>query len=116
MKDRQERLTIFLARLEACAPAATQEEAYSMLCSTLDQVENEFSGVPAYNGGAYEDGRMYPPQADSARDVVGRSDLTRLRSRSHNTYIAINGAIRIEDISKNVLLEKSGANGKKLEL
>jgi hypothetical protein len=59
---------------------------------------------------------MYPPSEDSAREVSGRDDLVRYRSRAHHTYIRDNGAIEIRDISGTVVFSKAGADGEGVEL
>jgi hypothetical protein len=59
---------------------------------------------------------MYPPEEDSAREVPGRDDLVRYRSRAHNTYIRDNGAVEIRHIDGTVVFSKAGANGKGVEL
>ena len=60
---------------------------------------------------------LLDPGTDSARDVEGRPELTRYRSRSHNTWIAANGAILIQAIgTKAIELDKPGADGCKIEL
>ena len=55
---------------------------------------------------------MYPLQPDSARVVPGRSDVTRFRSRAHNTLIGDNGAIEIRDLSGRPILTKAGTDGR----
>ena len=116
-----ERIEVFLKHLGEAKAAAGGEEAFDLLASTLNGVEDSFSGV-AYDPDKHlTDGRLYPPQADSRRDVPGRKDVVRYRSRGHNTWIADNGAIRIEKIAKGTepavcCLNKPGADGKTVEL
>lgn len=119
--DPPERFALFLKRLLVSPAAATHDEARALLADTLNAVEDAFSGV-AFDPGKYlTDGRLYPPQDDSRREVPGRDDVVRFRSRGHNTWIASNGAIRIEKIGKMgepavCCLDKPGADGRTVEL
>lgn len=81
-------------------PAASGEEALTVLSATLNEVEDDLAGIP-YNPESWQvDGRLYPPLPDSRRSVPGRPDVTRWRSKGHNTYIRENGAIEIVTLPK----------------
>jgi hypothetical protein len=109
--SRDERFAAFLKRLIAAPPVNTAREAFDLVCDTLNEVEDELTDIPYHPVNRGTDGRMYPPQPDSARDLPGRADLVRYRSRGHNTYIRDNGAIEIRDLVGNVVLSKSGSDG-----
>jgi hypothetical protein len=74
-------------------------------------VEDELTGVPFDPAAWKTHDRMYPPQEDNRFAVPGRPDVARYRSRSHNTYIAENGAIEIWSVSGELLFRKAGADG-----
>jgi len=112
-----QRLKIFLERLATAEPCETFDEAMTLLTATLNGVENEFTSIPFDPSQWQNDGRMYPPQSDSARSVPGRDDVTRYRSRGHNTWISVYGAILIiKTDDDEVLLDKPGSNSRRVEL
>ena len=109
--DKVERLKIFKDRLAIAPAAGTMSEAMQLLKQVLDDVENEFSGLPYNPEAMLDDQRMYAPREDNRNAVPGRPDLLRCRSRSHNTYFASNGAIKIISLSGHVWLDKPGVDG-----
>lgn len=114
--SKAERLAEFLRRLEVAEPASSFEEAMKLLEETLNAVENELTTIPFDPTNWIADGRMYPPQEDSRRSVSGRNDLVRYRSRGHNTWISANGAIRIDEVNGQCVINKPGRNGDPIDL
>ncbi len=110
------RLTEFYDRFQSAPPCANATDALQQLCAILNAVEDEFSGVANQPDNHRSDGRMYPPQDDAAREVDGRSELTRYRSRAHNTYISSDGAVLIMTTSNKVLFSKPGSSGLEIKL
>ncbi|WP_367345410.1 hypothetical protein [Stenotrophomonas bentonitica] len=107
--SKKERLMEFLRRLHEAPNAAGAAEAIDLVANTLNAVEDEMTSIPFDSDAWMSDGRMYPPQADSARAVS--RDLTRYRNRGHNTLIHVSGAIRIEKTGGTCLLSKAAQNG-----
>jgi hypothetical protein len=117
MTAREVRLAEFVRRMEAAPAVGSAKEAMTLLSRTLNQVEDELTDIPFDPDRWLIDGRLYPPVPDSAREVAGRPDLIRYRSRGHNTWIGPNGAIRIADIAtSSVVLDKPGADGCRIDL
>jgi len=116
-RTRYERLLIFIGRLVAAAPASDALSAKQLLDSTLNAVEDEFSGVPFAPDIPEGSGRMYPAQDDNRRVVAGRPDLVRYRHRGHETIFGSNGAMLIRQIANgDIVLSKAGSDGKEIVL
>ena len=93
-KMRAERLAEFYSRLRALPAPCTADEALAQIGSTLDDVEDAYSGVakkdppPPPN---MPDGRMYPPLPDRT-DRHPDGSIT-AETRGHLIEIAANGSI-----------------------
>jgi hypothetical protein len=109
---KQERLQEFFRRLARASAVPSGEAALELIAVTLTAVEDELTDIPADPERWMTDGRMYPPQPDSRREVPEHPEVTRYRSRAHNTFVRSNGAIEIRDLSDQVLFRKAGADGK----
>lgn len=110
--NKTSRLRLFLAKLAASPAAANHDQAFALIASVLNAVEDEHSGVPADPANWRSDGRMYPPQADNARPYSDLPGVFGYRSVAHRTLIASNGAFAIIELSTNkALIEKAGGNG-----
>lgn len=107
--NKKERLEIFLERLGTCPAAASHDEAFNQLSSVLNDVEDEFSGVPFTPENWAHDGRMYPPQEDNKKMLD--NGVARYRSRGHVTLVGMNGAIKIIDGDGQCLMNKPGMDG-----
>ena len=113
--DRAARLDEFLRRLTLAPPAASHDEALAQVARLLNAVEDEMTSIPFDPTFPLDDGRMYPPLADSRRPVPGRTDVVRYRSKAHSILVGANGAIRIVAGSAGpTLLTKPGADGRTL--
>lgn len=113
MLSKKERLEIFRQRLNAAQAARSADEALLLLRNTLNEVEDEFSGV-VYNPELWEsDDRMYPPHEDNRRYQEG--PCRRYRSVKHHTFVGENGALRIVTLDGDVLVDKAGNDGRKVK-
>ena len=113
---KQDRLAEIYRLLKGSPPASSAAEALTLLTQVMNRVEDERSGVPFDPANWQNDGRLYPPQPDSARAVDARPDLTRYRSKRHNTFVRSNGALEIHSLDGTVEFSKMGADGKGIDL
>jgi len=113
----RERLAEVFRRLERAAPADSFEEAYLLLCATVDQVEDELTGLPNEPADwKRTPRRLYPPKKDRMSSIEG-ADIKRFDSLRHSTYIAANGAIEIQSCSKGQIMvhySKRGSDGRSI--
>ncbi len=103
-----QRLTMVFDNVAQAPAATTAEEAMQQMHSTLDAVEDAYSGVPKNpNPGLAPDGRMYPVQGD--RIVTGADGTITATSRGHVTTYSPNGSITVTDRSTGaVVFQKPG--------
>src|SRR4051812_47394187 len=96
--SREIRLQEFFSRLERQSPFSTLDQAYTALVSTLEEVEDEMTGIENDPSRWQSDGRLSPPQQDHWVPEAGHPDITRMRSRRHYVLISATGALEIQDI------------------
>jgi hypothetical protein len=108
--DKRKRFGLFVRELEEAAPAATFEEARLLLETILNGVEDRHSGVPYNQATSQFDGRMYPPHDDFEKPS-GIDGVRMFKTRGHRVFFASNGAIRIESVIGEVVLDKPGKDG-----
>jgi hypothetical protein len=102
-----------LKRLAAERPVSSASQAMALLVKNLNAVEDEHSGVEFNPSLWKQDGRIYPPQEDNGRAVRDRPSLRRYISKQHNTFIGLNGSIRVQARFGKVVLDKPGRDGRK---
>ncbi len=79
----------------------------SQVAKTLDDVENAYSGVPnMLNPPKAFHGRMYPPQADSIKQVPGGG--LQAQTKGHVIEAGPNGSIKITDKQGALQFTKPG--------
>lgn len=89
----------------------------TQLADILNSVEDDLSDVPFEPEQPTDAGRMYPPQEDARREVEGRPDLKRYRTKAHNVYVSNEGALRIEEVKgKRCVFSKPSKSGKTINL
>ncbi|MCI0683167.1 MAG: hypothetical protein L0Y71_13785 [Gemmataceae bacterium] len=92
----RERLEELYRRLHALPHAESAEAAFRQLCDTLDQVEDEWSGIVKKSpppAPSEFDGRMYCPLDDFVAQLDDGGILA--LTRGHRIEIAAHGAVRI---------------------
>jgi hypothetical protein len=103
------RLAEFFRRLAATPAASNAREALALVSTVLDQVEEQFSGMPRRApppGPGSFDGRMHPPLNEHVASAPdgGLVALT----RGHRILCSANGAIRIQRRAGPVVFLKPG--------
>ena len=92
--DIHQRLEIFYERLRSAPAATNAEEAFRLICRTLEDVENEFcSESPTSPPPRSFDGRMYLPQSDSIE--FNKDGSWWIETRQHRIHIEPDGNFRI---------------------
>jgi hypothetical protein len=104
-----ERLEIFFQRLKAAQPASSAEEALTLVCRLIEEVEDELCPLPRENPPPRLrfTGRMYAPEKDRVRRLEGGQLVA--TARRHRIYCQPSGAILIRDVHNNaIVLTKDG--------
>jgi len=104
-----QRLNIVFERLRSAPAAVNADEAMAIMNRILEEVEDEFSGVPRDpHPGLLPSERMYPPERDNIiRD--SRGNIT-ANSRRHSTTFGADGSIVVtRRQTGTVVFRKAGA-------
>lgn len=112
---KEERLAEFFRRLKNAAPASSFAEGYDLLCAALDAVEDELTALPNDPRQWKTLGRLFPPQPDRM-STVKDTEIKRLDSLRHVTFIGPNGAIEIRSSRdpSAVAFSKAGSDGRSI--
>lgn len=108
----RERLDEFYRRLAAQPPSRTADDALERIRTTLNEVEDDLSGVPKAAPPPppnAPDGRMYPPLDDFVARLADGGLLA--RTRGHEIVIGANGRITIRLTANGAIeFEQSGGD------
>ena len=86
MPTKAERIAEFFRRLGIANPAMTLEDAFRLVCETLNGVEDDWTDIPFNQETSDFDGRLYPPLWENLRSLSYHPDVKRHRHRWHNTF------------------------------
>src|SRR4051812_2093740 len=106
----RERLDEFYRRLGSQPPSRRPEDALERIRRTLDEVEDDLSGVPKASPPPPPgrlDGRMYPPLDDLVTRLADGGISA--RARRHDIQLGPDGTITIRNRSGAVEFEQPGA-------
>jgi len=116
--SKAQRLRVFLEHLQAEVSAADHDEAMALIASTLNKVEDEFSGVSYNPDEPGTDGRMYPPNERFRYSKWERHGVRCYRQTAHATFVGANGAVEIRSRKggelEEVVFEKPGKDGRRV--
>ena len=107
-----------MLRLEQAEAASDHDGAFTLLAGTLNGVEDELSCAPNEPDNWRSNGRLFPPQTDSAgaplvNDAGEATAIPYRHNPPHRTILGLNGAIRIENKDTRVIyLDKPGQDGR----
>jgi hypothetical protein len=103
-----ERLDLFYRRLRAAPAAAGADEAMSLVCKMIEEVENEFCPLPPEEPPPLRfTGRMYAPRSDRIRRLPGGGLVA--STRLQRIYCGPDGAISIVQVAdRKSILHKPG--------
>jgi hypothetical protein len=107
-----ERLEEFIRRLGNSPRAKSADEALEQISATLEEVEDELSGIPKKSPPPppnMPDGRMYPPLADfTIRHADGRVTA---QTRGHIIEVGADGGIAIKNKRTGAVDVTKGGTG-----
>lgn len=93
-----ERLAVFFERLRAAPPCHDAEQAFTLVCHLIEEVEDEFCSIPREDPPPWHrTGRMYPPQNDLI--FHERDGSIRAETRRHTMSFLPDGSIRITAVA-----------------
>jgi hypothetical protein len=111
-QTKEQRLALIFEIMDAAPRVATADEAYQLLCRSINEIEEKCSGVSCNPSEWREDGRIYPPQEDNENFAPGRPGVKAYRSFKHRTYISSTGALKITRLTGEVVFSKPGKDGR----
>ena len=112
---KKQRLFIFFERLSQEKASQNHDDAFKLIESVLNKMEDELTNIPFNPQAWIYDGRIYPPQPDS-EIVSSNPNVRRYRAKDHYIAIGNNGAIKIIGCKDKLsCLDKLGQDGRKVD-